>query len=314
VVLRPFNTANVSNPALFRSLHAFGGVALLDEAERLRETRSPEVQELLSSLYAGYKRGGCATRCEAAGDGQFVMRHFNVFGPKALACINELPPTLATRCLAVPMFRSPPDSKKPRLRVDADAERWQTLRDALHIIAIEHGSEWLDLPARQDVVPEMSGRNFELWQPLLSIAAWLEDQGARGMLDLLRRHALLLIESSREAATPPDDEALLQALARAVGIGIAPTAKELLATVQDAEPSVFHKWSAKAVAVHLKRYGLVSRKANGRHIFDPAPADLRRVQRSYGIDLDLDPPPPDPTPDDVPYVPQVPRKRARQGT
>ncbi len=132
------------------------------------------------------------------------------------------------------------------------------------------------------------------------------------MLDLLRRHALLLIESSREAATPPDDETLLQALARAVGSGIAPTAKEMLATVKDAEPGLFHKWSARAVAAHLKRYGLRSRQSNGRHIFDPSPADLLRVQESYGIDLDV--PPPDPTPDDVPYVPQVPRKRARQGT
>lgn len=314
LVLRPLSTSNVSNPALFRSLHSFGGVALLDEAERLRDSRSPEVQELLSSLLAGYKRGGCATRCEAAGDGQFVMKYFSVYGPKALACINELPPTLATRCLAVPMFRSPPGSKKPRLRVEADAERWQRLRDALHILAMEHGSEWLDLPARQDAVPEMSGRNFELWQPLLSLAAWLEDRGARGMLDLLRRHALLLIESSREAATPPDDEALLRALARAVGSGIAPTAGELLATVQDAEPSLFKNWSARTVAAHLGRYGLRSRKTNGRHIFDPATGELLRVQQSYGIDLDLPQPVPDPTPDQCALRALRAPERARQGT
>ena len=313
VVLRPLSTSNVSNPALFRSLHAFGGVALLDEAERLRESRSPEVQELLSSLLAGYRRGGCATRCEAAGDGQFVMKYFSVFGPKALACINELPATLASRCLSVPMFRSPPGSKKPRLRVEADAPRWKMLRDALHILAMEHGSEWLALPARQDVVPEMSGRNFELWQPLLSIAAWLEDRGARGMLDLLRKHATMLIESSREAATPPDDEALLQALARAVGSGIAPTAGELLATVQDAEPSLFHKWSARAVSAHFKRYGIVSRKANGRKFFDPSPADLRRVQDSYGIELDL-PTETDPTPDQRALRTLRTSERARQGT
>ena len=312
VVLRPFITSNVSNPALFRSLHAFGGVALLDEAERLRENRSPEVQELLSSLYAGYKRGGCATRCEAAGDGQFVLKYFNVYGPKAVACINELPPTLATRCLAVQMFRSPPGSPKPKLRVEQDAERWQMLRDALHILAMEHGSEWLAMPARQDVVPEMSGRDHELWQPLLSIAAWLEDRGAHGLLDLLRKHALLLIESSREAATPPDDEAILRALARAVGSGIAPTANELLAVVQDAEPSLFHKWTPKGVSNHLKRYGILSKKTNGRKFFAPSPADLLRVQMNYGIDLDL--PPPDHTLTNVPYVPHVPRERAQQGT
>jgi len=311
VVLRPLNTSNVSNPALFRSLHGFGGIALLDEAERLRESRSPEVQELLSSLLAGYRRGGCATRCEAAGDGQFVMRYFSVYGPKALAGINELPPPLASRCLPVPMFRSPPGSKKPRLRVEADAARWQMLRDALHILAMEHGSEWLALPARQDVVPEMSGRNFELWQPLLSIAAWLEDRGARGMLDLLRKHSAMLIESSREAATPPDDEALLRALSRAVGNGLAPTASDLLLVVSEADPSLFRNWSPRAVAAHLGRYSLKSKKTNGRHIFDPSTADLLRVQQAYSIDLDM---PTDPTPSNVPDVPYVPRKRARQGT
>jgi hypothetical protein len=309
VAFRPLLTSSTSEAAIFRSLHAFGHTALLDEAERLRD---PEMQGLLTNLLAGYKRGGCASRCEQAGDGQIVMRHFSVFGCKAFAAINEVPPTLASRCIAVPMFRSPRGSIKPRLRVDDDAELWQRLRDALHILALEHGSEWLALPRRQDVVPEMSGRNFELWQPLLSIAAWLEDRGARGLLDLLRRHALLLIESSREAATPPDDEALLRALARAVGSGIAPTAGELLATVSEADLSLFRHWSPRAVAAHLGRYGVRSRKCNGRHIFEPSPGDLLRVQQSYGIDLDL--PPLDPTPDNVPYVPQVPRKRARQGT
>jgi hypothetical protein len=311
VAFRPMLTSSTSEAVIFRSLDAFGGAALLDEAERLRE---PEMQGLLANVLAGYKRGGCATRCEATGDGRFVTRYYSVFGCKVFAAINDLPTALATRCLAIPMFRSPKSSKKPRLRVEADAERWQMLRDALHILAIEHGSEWLDLPARQDVVPEMSGRNYELWQPLLAFASWLEDRGARGMLDLLRRHALLLIESSREAATPPDDETLLRALARAVGSGVPPTAGELLTTVQAGEPSLFRQWSARAVAAHLGRYGLRSKKRNGRHIFDPSAADLLRVQEAYGIDLDLDPPPPDPTPDDVPYVPHVPRKRAPQGT
>jgi hypothetical protein len=311
VVFRPLLTSSTSEAAIFRSLHAFGHTALLDEAERLRD---PEMQGVLANLLAGYNRGGCATRCEKAGDGQILLRHFSVFGCKAFAAINEVPPTLASRCIAVPMFRSPKGSIKPRLRVDDDAELWQRLRDALHILAMEYGSEWLDLPGRQDVVPEMSGRNFELWQPLLGLAAWFEDRGARGLLDLLRQHAMLLIEQGREAATPPDDEVLLQALARAVGSGTAPTAGELLATVQDAEPSLFRNWTARAVAAHLKRYGILSRKTNGKKFFDPSHADLRRVQESYGIDLDLPQPDPVPTPDQRALRTLRAPERARQGT
>jgi hypothetical protein len=165
---------------------------------------------------------------------------------------------------------------------------------------MESGPELLDLPRRQDVVPEMSGRHFELWQPLLSIAAWLEDGGAKGMLGLLQRHAESCIESSIEAATPPEDEALLRALADAAGRGARLTAGELLAVVQDADPALFRNWSPRGVSTHLGRYGLRSRKVRGRHIFDPIPAELLRVQTAYGIDLEQAPPP---APNNVPHVP-----------
>lgn len=310
---RPLATSNLSNAALFRHLDAFGGVALLDEAERLRESRSPDVAELLSSLLAGYRRGGCATRCEAVGDG-FELRHFNVFGPKAVACINSLPPALASRCITVPMFRSPPGSPKPRLRVEQDAELWRTLRDALHAVAMEAGPELLDLPRRQDVCPPMSGRHFELWQPLLAIAAWLEDGGAKGMLGLLQRHAAACIEYGIEAATPPDDEALLLAVAAAARRGDKPTAGELLAEVQQADPAMFRAWSPRAVSVHLGRYGLRSKKTHGRHIFDPKPGELLRVQAAYGIDLGQQQPAPPPAPADVPHVPPCAPQPGRRGT
>jgi hypothetical protein len=304
LLLRPFSTSNISNPALFRSLHSFGGVALLDEAERLRETRSPDVLDLLSSLLAGYKRGGTATRCEKTGDG-FLMQHYAVYGPKALACINGLPPALASRCISIPMFRSPPGSPKPKLRVEADRERWQALRDGLHGIAMEHGEEWLGLPSRQDVVPEMSGRNFELWQPLLAIAAWFEEQGAGKMLAIMQEHALRSIEQNREASTPPDDELLLQALARFIQGGTNPTAADILAAVQEEDASTFRNWSPRAVSTHLGRYGIRSRKSHGRHLFSPDESDLLRVQTNYSIPLGCNPAPPastppNPSPDNVP--------------
>ena len=229
-----------------------------------------------------------------------------VYGPKALACINGLPPALSSRCIPVPMFRSPPGSLKPRLRVEADRERWQALRDGLHGIAMEHGEEWLGLPGRQDVVPEMSGRNFELWQPLLAIAAWFEEQGAGKMLAIMQEHALRSIEQNREASTPPDDELLLQALARFIQGGTNPTAADILATVQEEDASTFRNWSPRAVSTHLGRYGIRSRKSHGRHLFSPDESDLLRVQTNYSIPLGFNPAPPTSTPPNAPpdNVPQ----------
>ena len=102
----------------------------MDEAERLRNTQDPATAEILSMLLAGYKKGGTATRLEPVGDSGFKTVSFDVFGPKALACIAGLPPALASRAIPVTMFRSPPGSEKPRRRIDADPEGWQRLRDA----------------------------------------------------------------------------------------------------------------------------------------------------------------------------------------
>ena len=64
------------------------------------------------------------------------------------------------------------------------------MRDDLHVMALEHGSTWPELARRTDVCPAMSGRNFELWQPLLAIATWLEEHGGvKGLHALLSEHA-----------------------------------------------------------------------------------------------------------------------------
>ncbi len=143
LVFRPMNTSNVTGPALFRTLNDRGGVVLLDEAERLKQS-DPAQQEILSMLLAGYKRGGRATRLEKVED-NFHPVQFDVYGPKALACIAGLPPALATRCIHIAMFRSGPNSEKPRRRIDDAPNEWQRLRDELHVLALEHGSTWLAL-------------------------------------------------------------------------------------------------------------------------------------------------------------------------
>ncbi len=75
----------------------------------------------------------------------FQSVSFDVYGPKALACINGLPPALASRAIPISMIRAAADSPKPRRRIDAHPERWQALRDDLHIMALEHGPRWPEL-------------------------------------------------------------------------------------------------------------------------------------------------------------------------
>jgi hypothetical protein len=288
LVFRPLSSSNMTGAALFRTLHSQGGCLLLDEAERLKNTADPATCEILSMLLAGYKRGGQATRLEPVGDNGFKTVSFDVYGPKALACIAGLPPALASRAIPVMMFRAAPGSEKPRRRIDADPAGWQRLRDDLHALALEHSPTWLELPERTDVCPAMSGRDYELWQPLLAVAAWIELHGARGLLRILQEHALALIDRGRDETVPDADETLLRVLADAVRVGDRPTPHDILTKAVEAEPVVFKNWHPRTVTARLKNYGIPTpRKVGSRREFrDVTPEVLQRIQQSYGIDLD----------------------------
>lgn len=288
LVFRPLGSSSMTGPTLFRTLHTSGGTLLLDEAERLRDTRDPGVGEIVSMLLAGYKNGGTATRLEPVGD-TFKTVSFQVFAPKALACIAGLPPVLASRCIPVTMFRAAPGSDKPKRRIDADPEGWHRLRDGLHALSLEHGPEFLAMGDRGDVCPPgIDGRQYELWQPLLALGAWVEEAGAHGLLALLQEHALATIDAGRDDATPDHDEILLRILAQAVGFGERPTPGEILVKAQESEPAAFRNWSARAVAEHLKRYQLTTIKTDGRKRYARVSLDdLKRIQTNYNIDLDF---------------------------
>lgn len=290
---RPIESSNMTAPCLFRTLHERGGVLLLDEAERLRDS-APEAGELRSILLSGYKRGSPAMRLEKQGDGGYRRIEYECFGPKALACIGSLPESLASRCIRIGMFRSAPDSDKPRRRLDADPASWQAVRDDLHALALEYGPTWLGLANRPDVVPtSFGGRDYELWQPLLALAAWLDERGFGDLWQGVQEHAAGTIEADRDDQTPDLDEILLRLLAEAVLNGEHARLEpgELLRRAKERDEAGFSRWTARGVASALKRYGLAAVKRNGRRTFATVTMDaLRRVERSYSLDLGLPPP------------------------
>jgi hypothetical protein len=288
LVYRPLASSNLTAAALFRTLHDRGGTLLFDEAERLRQS-TPDVQEIMSMLLAGYRRGGQATRLEAVGD-SFRSVAFDVYGPKALACIAGLPPALASRCIPVMMFRAGPDSPKPKRRIDVDPAGWQSLRDGLHVLALEHSRAWLDLSRRSAVCPQgINGRSFELWQPLLALAEWIESCGAAGLLQLVQRHALNTIDTGKEDQIPDADETLLEILTDAIRAGWSPTPGEILNTAKERDVTTFAKWIPRTVSNKLANYGIKTDKGRQRRYQSVTLADLRRIQTHYGLDLGLEP-------------------------
>ncbi|MCC7291375.1 MAG: DUF3631 domain-containing protein [Phycisphaerales bacterium] len=288
---RPVASSNITAACLFRTLHERGGTLLLDEAERLREG-TPDAGEIRSVLLSGYKRGSPATRLEKVGD-TFRRIEFDVFGPKALASIASLPDALASRCIRIPMFRAAPDSANPRRRLDDESGEWGDLRDDLHVLALEHGATWAQLAAREDVVPvSLANRDFELWQPLLALASWVEEHGATGLLRAMQAHAESVAADGRDDGTSEADETLLRIVAEAVADGrhYGLRAADVLRRAVELDGVGFAKWSERGVTAALKRYGVRTHKGTGntgRTFAKVTLALLRRIESAYGLDLGL---------------------------
>lgn len=286
LVFRPLMSSNVSAPALFRTLHERGGTLLLDEAERLKEG-APEVAEIRSILLAGYKRGGKASRLESSGE-TYRMQDFDVYGPKAIACINGVEGPLATRCIGVQMIRSAPDSPKPRRRIDRDPSRWQRLRDMLYECLLgELGKESPSLAERPDLCP-LGGRSGEIWQPLLALATLADPEGKWGLQRVLTAHAIELAEAAKDEHFPEEELALLTILTKKVLAGETPTATELLKACQMKDAAAFGKWRAQKVGSSLKLYGITSTKGNRGRLFIVPLDHLKILERNYGIDLNTE--------------------------
>lgn len=243
LVFRPLQSSNMTAPCLFRTIHERGGTLLLDEAERLKDN-TPDAAEIRSILLSGYKPGSPAQRLEKQGD-SFTTESFDVFGPKAIACIKGLPPALASRCIPIHMFRAAPGSPKPRRRLDTPPLSWQSLRDDLHALALSHGKTWIELAHNHDACPDMTGRNYELFHPLMALASWLQNLGAADLLEQIQQFASLAIDSSKDEQTPDADAILLSILTDDIRQYLNPTPTEILHAAQTAEPDLFRQYSPR---------------------------------------------------------------------
>lgn len=293
LVYRALVSSSMTAACLFRSLHNSGGTLLLDEAERLKQA-SPDTGEIMSVLLAGYKRGGRATRLEPVDD-TYRLVEFDCYGCKALACIAGLPPALSSRCLPLFMFRLPAGALESKRLVADDHEIWQALKDELYAFALGYGPKFLELARKMDVCPEMTGRDHELWQPLLALAEWIESCGVNGLLEVMRKHAKNMVESSRDEQTPFADELILRTLATCLRAGVEMTCGEILKKLQADLPEMFKGWTAKGISNVFRRYDIVTHKRTGNRLHRTAfLPHLLKVQQIYSMDLGIPEPKPQP--------------------
>ena len=109
LVNNPWYTGRVSAAVLVRKTDAESPTLLLDESDTAFNSSREYSEALRGVLNLGYRRGGKSSCCVGKG-ADLTARDFNVFSPKAIAGIGNLPDTVADRSLPITLKRRTKDA------------------------------------------------------------------------------------------------------------------------------------------------------------------------------------------------------------
>lgn len=166
LVRQPQPAAGASLAALFRIIHELHPTLLLDEADTIFNRKgSDAAEDLRGLLNNGYRRGVPFLRVVGEGKKMRVER-FDVFAPKALASIRELPDTVQDRSIVIRLKRRARRERVERFRFRVAELQALAIREAW-----EASADALSLPAEVDVPEELNDRAADSWEPLLALAA-----------------------------------------------------------------------------------------------------------------------------------------------
>jgi hypothetical protein len=163
IALNPTWTSNITPASLFRMVAGAPGVICVDEAESFESEKGIENRQLLLS---GYAAGAVANRTEKGENDRFVVVPYDVYSPKVIASINPLDPTLASRCIVVPM--APAIRAIPEF--NPESPEILDLRDRIYRWALQEGAniaalrDTYDLHKRERLAPQIKSRAWEVAQ------------------------------------------------------------------------------------------------------------------------------------------------------
>jgi hypothetical protein len=250
---------------------------LIDEAEQFSK---PSLGETRSGIATGYKPG--AQHAISVGKG---FQRFRTYAPWAFAQIGNVHDVLRSRCIEIMLERGKPERYLIDYEMTAKADAGELLA---HLVLYAKGKT-KDGKMHIPIIPAdwlTSGREREIWTPLISVASWLgvhadvmrELQAASVDLGLLKTLPPIKWHSAQdESDTEERDMAvrLLRDLATVVGQpgddGVI-FSREAVERLRGIETAPWRGWRGTGIneiglASLLRRYGLESktqRRGKGR--------------------------------------------------
>lgn len=166
LVPRPVETVNATPAYLFRKVGDPGGLPTLlyDEIDTVFGPKARDNEDVRGMLNAGHRRGAVAGRCVMKGKA-VETEELPAFCAVALAGLGNLPDTITTRSVIIPMRRRTPEET-----VEPFRDRIQRAEAAPIMAAV---ADWAELIENVDF-PEMPNgivdRDADIWESLIAVA------------------------------------------------------------------------------------------------------------------------------------------------
>lgn len=185
--------SDISASALYRGIEAYHYTVFIDEADSFLKGQD----NLQGALKAGIRRNAVTTRTEKMADGTYREKDFSVFGFKAVAGIRArgISNLLTSRSIIVKLGMKPKSVVLKRL--DDRLPIWQENKSKCARLAQDYGE--LIRNYRPELPVELSNRQADVWESLISIADVTDQVSGTKYGDQIREIALGAIKDKTDS-------------------------------------------------------------------------------------------------------------------
>lgn len=175
-------TPDMTGASLFRIIEGIGATILLDETEEFKNKRNDQAQALRNLLMQSFLKDQHAIRNETTKDKNFTPTQYNIYSPKSLAHINSFDDVLEDRCIKQ-VNRRALDDKIKNTWVSKQDSSFQIIRNKCYRLFLDYADQIYDLQEEAKSRLCVSGRELQLWIPIMTLALFFEKFGVTGLVD-----------------------------------------------------------------------------------------------------------------------------------
>jgi hypothetical protein len=241
---------------------------LLDEVEKLGSTKTDN-SDLQTILRGGFQNGHYVTKSEEV-RGKWTPVAYDLFSPKAFGHINPIDNVLQDRCITTKLARTTNKTIANSEPEEDENPKIYQCREDCYRLFLDHANEVKSLiPEARGLFTEVSGRELNLWLPIVTIALFFEKHGVVGLVDkIMAKLAVNSEEKKTKDAEQNDEVKILTILLEANPENIPKRSRQLYAFINRGLSDLYNIEPVNDVSLcnYLENLGFTPRRDNkGTH-------------------------------------------------